>query len=127
MYTSNDANMISKFKDSMRSEFEMIDLCKMRWRSFKMRKEFSSLNKSMLKMFWQGSTCLTVTLFTILWSQLRRFLRLKETQQVDATGYKQLIGPLLYITATRPNIMYSIYPVPHQRAHAGNKKSVEVP
>lgn len=48
---------------------------------------------------------------------------------VNDTEYKKLVGSLLYLTATRPNVMYvagllSIYMVKSTRAHMQETKKV---
>ena len=63
-----------------------------------------------------------------------RVRRIKDEKgaKINATMYKQLIGSLMYLTATRPNLMHvvslmkHIYGKSNRVAFASYKRSVEI-
>nr|KYP44456.1 Retrovirus-related Pol polyprotein from transposon TNT 1-94 [Cajanus cajan] len=112
IYTSNDESLMSAFKNSMKKEFDMTDLGRMRFfLGIEVLQEDDGIY------IYQRKYALEV---------LRRFgmsdsnffkvpivpgckLSKDETgMKVDETRYKQLVGSLMYITATRLNLMFSV-------------------
>jgi hypothetical protein len=112
IFTGNDEVMLSDFKNSMLREFDMTDLGKMRFFL-----GIEVLQKSDGIYICQRKYALEV---------LRRFgmmesnsvgspivpgfkiSRNEDGNTVDETYYKQLVGSLMYLTATRPDMMFVI-------------------
>jgi hypothetical protein len=110
IFTGNDEVMLSDFKNSMLREFDMTDLGKMRFFL-----GIEVLQKSDGIYICQRKYALEV---------LRRFgmmesnsvgspivpgfkiSRNEDENTVDETYYKQLVGSLMYLTATRPDMMF---------------------
>jgi hypothetical protein len=112
IYTGNDKLMFQEFKTMMMKEFAMTDLGKMRY--FLGIEVLQSCNgifigqkkyiKDMLSKF-EMSDCNPVKNPIVPGSRL-----VKEDKgvKVDNTLFKQLVGSLMYLTATRPDIAYSV-------------------
>ncbi|KAL6320216.1 hypothetical protein AAG906_004725 [Vitis piasezkii] len=79
IYVSNDGVMLDDFKKSMMNEFDMIDLG------------------------FQTNNCNPVLTPTELGLKLTKH---GAGKMVNATLYKQIVGSLMYLTSTRPDIMY---------------------
>ncbi|CAL8156633.1 unnamed protein product [Prunus armeniaca] len=112
IFTGNDACLIEEFKCSMKSKFEMTDLGKMRYflgvevlQSSKgihlCQKKYA---KDVLDRFGMRE-CNSVKNPIVPGSKLTRE---GGGKKVDATQFKQLVGSLMYLTATRPDLMYSV-------------------
>ncbi|XP_019053106.1 PREDICTED: uncharacterized protein LOC109114621 [Nelumbo nucifera] len=109
--TGNNETMIKEFKENMMKTFEMIDLGLMHYfLGIKINQEekgiFISQKKyieNLLKKF-KMERCKTVA--TPLVTN-ERFKKEIDSKKADASIYKSLIGSLLYLTATWPNIMYA--------------------
>ncbi|PRQ33949.1 putative RNA-directed DNA polymerase [Rosa chinensis] len=112
IYTGNDDAMMREFKDSMMKEFDMSDLGKMRY--------FLGLEVQQL----QDGIFISQKKYAM--DVLRRFGMEKSNAvlnpivpgfkiskdesgiEVDGTFYKQLVGSLMYLTSTRPDLMYAV-------------------
>jgi len=112
IYTENDVELMMKFKKSMQSEFSMTDMGKLKF--------FLGLEAT------QKADGIFVCQKTYVIDLLKRFGmnasnfahnpivpgskldKDEEGQGVDKTLYKQMFGSLMYATATRPDIMYSV-------------------
>ncbi|KAJ6855707.1 Integrase catalytic domain-containing protein [Populus alba x Populus x berolinensis] len=112
IYTGNDASMISEFKNSMKHEFNMTDLGKMRY--------FLGLE------VLQKSTGVFINQKKYASEVLKRFGMDKSNSvrnpivpgcklvkdeggvKVDNTHFKQMVGSLMYLTATRPDMMFVV-------------------
>ncbi|CAL9016687.1 unnamed protein product [Prunus brigantina] len=112
IFTGNDACLIEEFKCSMKSKFEMTDLGKMRYflgvevlQSSKgihlCQKKYA---KDVLDRFGMRE-CNSVKNPIVPGSKLTRE---GGGKKVDATQFKQLVGSLMYLTATRPDLTYSV-------------------
>lgn len=112
IYTSNSETMREAFKESMKLEFAMSDLGKMKYflgveviqdqeGIFINQKKYAS---EVLKRFGMEH-CNSVRNPTVQGCKLT-----KEGvgPEVDATLYKQMVGSLRYLTATRPDLIYSV-------------------
>lgn len=112
IFTGNDACLIEEFKSSMKSEFEMTDLGKMRYfLGVEVLQNSKGIHlcqkkyaREVLERFGMGE-CNSVKNPIVPGSKLTREVGGKK---VDATQFKQLIGSLMYLTATRPDLMYSV-------------------
>ena len=110
IFTGNDVSMFVKFKNSMKLEFDMTDLGKMKYflgvevlqnpegiyisqrkyekdvlERFRMKKSNSVKNPIVPSV---------------------RLMKDEEGSKVNDIMYKQLVGSLMYLTVTRPNLMY---------------------
>lgn len=111
LYTGNDERMLEDFKCSMKGEFEMTDLGKMRY--------FLGIE------VFQTSAGIHVSQQRYAVGILTRFnmldcnavvnpivpgckLKLEEGEPVDETLFKSLVGSLMYITTTRPDIQFVV-------------------
>nr|GEZ09403.1 putative RNA-directed DNA polymerase [Tanacetum cinerariifolium] len=110
-YTGNNEQMLKEFKSSMKGEFEMTDLGKMRY--------FLGIE------VMQTATGIHVSQQRYAVEILNRFnmvncnavvnpivpgckLKLEEGESVDETLFKSLVGCLMYITTTRPDIQFVV-------------------
>ncbi|WJZ87437.1 hypothetical protein VitviT2T_006816 [Vitis vinifera] len=112
IFIGNDESMFVKFKNSMKLEFDMTDLGKMKY----------FLGMEVL----QNSEGIYISQRKYAKEVLERFGMEKSNSvknpivpgdrltknegrvKVDATKYKQLVGSLMYLTATRPDLMYVV-------------------
>jgi len=112
IYTGNNYAMFEKFKESMMIEFEMTDLRMMHY----------YLGLEVV----QSTTCIFISQKKYVQEILERFqmnncnsvgtptevgvklFKDPEGKRVDSTNYKQIVGSLMYLTATRPDIMYAV-------------------
>jgi len=112
IFTRNDSVMFDDFKKSMMDEFEMSDLGKMHYfldleivqsddGIFVSQKKYVQKLLDKFKMQKCNPTN-TPSEFGL------KLYKNEEGEKVDNTLYKQIIGSLMYLTATRPDIMYSV-------------------
>lgn len=112
IYTGNDATMFEQFKKSMMVEFDMTDLGKMRY--------FLGIEVI------QGSDGIFISQRKYAQEVLERFnmaqcnsvlnpvvpgFKLTKDEggvEVDSTVYKQMVGSLMYLTSTRPDLMFIV-------------------
>ncbi|BBG94373.1 transposable element gene [Prunus dulcis] len=113
IFTGNDEDMFKSFKESMKKEFDMSDLGRMKYflgvevvqnsdGIFICQRKYA---KEVLEKFGM-ETSNPVNNPIVPGCQLSK----SESGAVnmDATEYKQLVGSLLYLTATRPDLMYAV-------------------
>lgn len=110
VYTGNDGVMFDMFKKSMMLEFDMSDLGMMHYflgievkqtaaGIFICQKKYV---KEILERFgMKGCNSASTPMETGL-------KLVHEGRKVDSTLYKQIVGSLMYLTATRPDIMYAV-------------------
>ena len=112
IFTGDDERMISDFKSSMMREFEMIDLGKMRY----------LLGIEVMQ--FDGGIFICQAKYVV--DVLRRFgmehcnsvgnpmvpgIKISKDEhgdEMDGSLFKKMIGSLMYLTATRPDIMYAV-------------------
>ncbi|KAL8155990.1 hypothetical protein AgCh_001157 [Apium graveolens] len=112
IFTGNDEKMMVKFKESMMKEFDMSDLGKMRY--------FLGIEVVQLN----GGIFISQTKYVM--EVLRRFgmeynnfvenpmvpgFKISKDEngiEMDDSFFQQLIGSLMYLTVTRPDIMYAV-------------------
>lgn len=112
IYTGDDEVMMREFKDSMMKEFDMSDLGKMRYflgievvqfdgGIFISQKKYVM---EMLKKFGMEDSN------SVQNPIIPGFKISKDENGVEVNGsfYKQLVGSMMYLTATRPDIMYAV-------------------
>nr|GEX96297.1 hypothetical protein [Tanacetum cinerariifolium] len=107
----NDEGMLDEFKCSMKDEFEMTDMGKMRY--FLGIEVFQS--PAGIHVSRQKYAVEILTRFNMLDCNAvvnpivpRCKLKLEEGEHMDETLYKSLVGSLMYITTTRPNIQFVV-------------------
>lgn len=108
--TSTFDAMIDQFKNVMISEFEMSDLGEVNYflgLKFKQSSCGILITQSKyvedLLAHFKMQNCILVDTPTIFKAKL---LKEDSSPHVDATMYRSLIGSLMYLTTTRPNIMF---------------------
>ena len=112
IFTGNDESMFVKFKNSMKLEFDMTDLGKMKY--FLGVEVLQNLEgiyisqrkyaKDVLERFrMEKSNSVKNPIVSGV-----RLMKDEEGSKVNATMYKQLVGSLMYLTATRPDLMYMV-------------------
>ncbi|XP_058746540.1 uncharacterized mitochondrial protein AtMg00810-like [Vicia villosa] len=111
IYTGNNTEMMMEFKEDMVNTFEMNDLGLM---SYFLGIEVSQINEGifisqkkytegLLKKFnMYGFKSVATPLITN-----EKLLKNNEAPKADASKYISLTGSLLYLTVTRPDIMYA--------------------
>uniref|UniRef100_A0A2N9FP23 Integrase catalytic domain-containing protein n=1 Tax=Fagus sylvatica TaxID=28930 RepID=A0A2N9FP23_FAGSY len=112
IFTGNDESMFVKFKNSMKLEFDMIDLGKMKYflgvevlqnpeGIYISQRKYA---KEVLERFrMEKSNSVKNPIVPGV-----RLMKDEEGAKVNATMYKQLVGSLMYLTATRPDLMYVV-------------------
>ena len=112
IYTGNDEGLLQGFKASMEKEFDMTDLGRMKYflgvevlqdadgifihqtkYAGEILERFNLLNGNEVKNPIVPGT---------------RLSKIGDGDKVDPTTYKQLIGSLMYITSTRPDLIYVV-------------------
>ncbi|XP_058740883.1 uncharacterized mitochondrial protein AtMg00810-like [Vicia villosa] len=112
IFTGNNSEMITKFREAMIRHFEMIDLGLMSYflgievvqqddGIFISQKNYAS---DILKKFKREHS---KPVYTPVEEKLK-LTRENDGKRVDSTQYKSLIGSLRYLTATRPDIVYEV-------------------
>nr|KYP62375.1 Retrovirus-related Pol polyprotein from transposon TNT 1-94 [Cajanus cajan] len=110
--TGNCKEMIDKFKEEMENVFEMTDLGKMTFflgmqvqqkknEIFVCQEKYA---KEVLMKFNMGECKSAATPM----NQKEKFCREDGAEKVDEKLFRSLIGCLMYLTATRPDIMHSV-------------------
>ncbi|KAL0435046.1 UNVERIFIED_CONTAM: Retrovirus-related Pol polyprotein from transposon RE1 [Sesamum radiatum] len=111
IYTGNNEKMIHDFKEDMMKTFEMSDLGLMYFFLEivinQEKREYCICQKkymeTLLKKFKiEGCKTVTTPLVTS-----EKYKKENGLQKVDGSIYRSLIGSLLYLTATRPDIMFA--------------------
>lgn len=112
IYTSNSEELLIKFKKSMKETFDMNDLGKMR---FFLGIEVVQFDKGIfihqrkyaleILQKFNMENCNAVKNPMVPGQQLTRD---EGGELADETEYKRLVGSLIYITATRPDVVFSV-------------------
>ncbi|CAM8884784.1 unnamed protein product [Rhodiola kirilowii] len=110
VYTGNDVDLCKDFNDSMKREFEVADLGTMKYflgvevtqNSKGIHLNQKKYAKEVLERFkmWNCNAAKNPIV------PGTRLSKNAESVETDATSYKQLVNSLMYITVTRPDIMY---------------------
>ena len=112
IFTGNSPSMFEKFKQDMAREFEMTDIGLMSYylgiEVNQMDDEIlisqGSYTREILKKF-KMENCQAVSTPIECGTKLSKF---EESEKVDPTYFKSLVGSLRYLTCTRPDILYSV-------------------
>lgn len=121
IYTGNDRVMFEKFKESIMLEFDMTDLGLLHYFLGLEVIQFDAGNFICQKKYveeilerFQMKNCNSVT------TPIEKGLKLVKDPAgriVDSTLYKQIVGSLMYLTATRPDIMHAVSSISKYMEH----------
>jgi hypothetical protein len=112
IYTGNNHDMMNDFKESMKKKFSMTDFGKMRYflgieisqssgGIFIHQQKYASKLLNKFRMLDCNSVCSPIVPGCML-------VKNEDGKATDATGYKQMVGSLMYLLATRPDLAYSV-------------------
>jgi len=112
IFMGNDETLVEEFKEAMKREFEMIDLGLLKFfLGIEIQQEEqgifvsqSKYAKVILKRF-RMETCNPALTPTAMGIKLCKY---DFTKSVNPTLYKSMVGSLMYLMATCPNIMYVV-------------------
>nr|AFP55578.1 copia-type polyprotein [Rosa rugosa] len=121
IFTGNDMSMIEKFKSSMMHEFEMTDLGEMKYfLGVEIRQSAEGIHlcqskyaREVIERFGMGKSN-PVRNPIVPGSKLSMEAG---GAVVDGTLFKQLVGSLMYLTATRPDLIYVVCLISRFMAH----------
>ncbi|KAF2298936.1 hypothetical protein GH714_029230 [Hevea brasiliensis] len=112
IYTGNDGVMFENFKRSMMLEFDMSDLGRLHYfLGIEVVQSadgiFISQKKYVQEILdrFQMSNCNSVTTPSDVGLKLTKD---QDNKKIDSTLFKQIVGSLMYLTATRPDIMHAV-------------------
>ena len=112
IYTGNDMELCEKFKKAMKSEFDMSDLGKMKYfLGVEIQQTSEGIHVTQMKYAGEilerfGMThCNSVQNPIVPGTKLTRD---EGEANEDATWFKQLIGSLMYLSVTRPDIVFVV-------------------
>nr|GEX54536.1 hypothetical protein [Tanacetum cinerariifolium] len=111
LYTGNNEQMLEDFKCSMKEEFEMTDLGKMRYfLGIEVLQTTTGIHVSQQKYAIEMLTRFNMLYYNSVVNPIVPGcrLKLKESEPIDETEFKSLVGSLMYITATRPDIQFVV-------------------
>jgi transposase InsO family protein len=112
IFTSTDESMFVKFRNSMKLEFDMIDLGKMKYfLGVEVLQNPDGIYISQRKYAIEVLERFRMEKSNSVKNPIVPGVRLmkdEEGAKVNATMYKQLVGSLMYPTATRPDLMYVV-------------------
>ncbi|XP_069146145.1 uncharacterized mitochondrial protein AtMg00810-like [Solanum lycopersicum] len=112
IFTGNDSAMFSDFKKSMMDEFEMTDLGKMHYfLGFEVVQSDDGIFVSQKKYVREILNRFKMKNCNSADTPVEFGLKLNNAgrgAKVDNTLYRQIVGNLMYLTATRPDIMYGV-------------------
>ena len=112
IYTGTDPRMIEEFKKAMMSEYEMTDLGAMKYflgmqvkqSSGKIFLSQEKYAEDLLKKFNMSDCKPMATPMTTS----EKLLKYDGKEKVDASLYRSLVGSLIYLTNTRPDIVHAV-------------------
>lgn len=113
IFTGNCEEMFGNFKRSMQQEFDMTDLGKMRYflgvevkqgskDTYICQKKFA--NEVLERFGFDNSKGVNSPIVPGT-----KLVKDEKGVRTDATKYQQIVGSLMYLTVTRPDIMFSVY------------------
>ena len=113
LFTGNNDELLEEFKSSMKSEFDMTDLGKMRYflgieviqkpeeGIFICQRKYAAEVIDMFGMQHHNPVCNPIV-------PGQKIGRDEAGEKVDPTLYKQMVGSLMYLTASRPDLMFVV-------------------
>ncbi|KAL4568673.1 hypothetical protein LXL04_024288 [Taraxacum kok-saghyz] len=111
LFTVNDERMMEDFKESMKAEFEMTDLGKMRYfLGIEVVQNSAGIHISQRKYAADMLTRFNMRDCNAVVNPMVPGCKLQhdDAEPVDETVFKQLVGSLMYITTTRPDIQFVV-------------------
>lgn len=112
IYTGDNAAMIEEFKKSMQCEFDMTDLGKMRYfLGIEVLQAPNGIHVSQAKYAREVLKRFDMEESNSVRNPMVPGTKLslnEEGEPVDETLYKQIIGSLMYLTTTRPDLQFSV-------------------
>ncbi|KAE8690159.1 Detected protein of unknown function [Hibiscus syriacus] len=110
IFAGNSGSMFKEFKNSMMAEFEMSDLDMIHpFQGIKVVQSADGIFLSQKKYNQDILSRFDMKDCTPANTPIKYGLKLnKEGKEVDNTLYKQIVGSLMYLSGTRPDIMYSV-------------------
>ena len=110
--TGNDASMFRNFKHSMMTEFDMTDLGRMSYfLGLEVLQRSEGIYVSQRKYAQEVLERFNMNQCNAVHNPIVPGFKLMKDEggvEIDSTLYKQIVGSLMYLTATRPNMMYVI-------------------
>jgi len=112
IFTGNDELMFTKFKASMKHEFDMADLGKMRYfLGLEVMQRFDGVfighkkyALEVLKRFGMDNSNFVHNPIVLGY----KLMKDEDGVKVDKTYYKEVVGSLMYFTATRSDMMFVV-------------------
>jgi hypothetical protein len=112
IFTGNNSILFQKFKSSMMKTFDMTDLGKMRYflgievtqndhGIFICQGKYAKEILERFNMDKSNSVCSPIVTGT-------KLSKNDKSDEVDSTQFKQMVGSLMYLTATRPDLMFAV-------------------
>jgi hypothetical protein len=112
IFTGNDSILFQKFKSSMMKTFDMTDLGKMRYffgieviqndqGIFMCQEKYAKEILERFNMEKSNYVCSPIVTGT-------KLSKNDKSDEVDPTQFKQMVGSLMYLTATRPDLMFAV-------------------
>nr|GEW91104.1 copia-type polyprotein [Tanacetum cinerariifolium] len=111
LFTGNDEQLLNEFKESMKCEFEMSDLGKMRYfMGIDVLQTAAGIHVSQYKYAIEILSRFKMSDCNAVMNPIVPGCKLKseEGELVDETLFKSLVGSLMYITTTRPDIQFIV-------------------
>ena len=112
IFSGNDESMFSKFKQSMMAEFDMTDLGRMRYfLGIEVHQKGDGIFLSQRKYTQEVLERFGMEDCNPVHNPIVPGLKMVRDEngvKVDGTMYKQIVGSLMYLIATRPDIVYSV-------------------
>ncbi|KAL9429389.1 hypothetical protein AB3S75_031241 [Citrus x aurantiifolia] len=112
IFTGNDEIMFAEFKSSMLKEFDMTDLGRMRYfLGIEVLQTSDGIYMYQRKYALEVLRKFKMENCNLVYNPIVPGCRLFKDEngvQVDETLYKQMVGCLMYLTATRPDLMYAV-------------------
>lgn len=112
LFTGNDDKMLDEFKSSMKKEFDMTDLGKMKYfLGIEVTQRDDGIFISQKKYAAEVIDRFGMQDFNSVSNPIvpgQKIGRDEDGVKVDPTQYKQMVGSLMYLTATRPDLMFAV-------------------
>jgi hypothetical protein len=121
IFTGNDSDMFQGFKDSMMKTFDMTDLGKMKHflgvevtqndeGIFMCQHRYAKEILERFGMTNSNAVCSPIVTGT-------KLSKHDKGNEVDPTQFKQIVGSLMYLTATRPDLMFAVNMIARYMEH----------
>lgn len=112
IFIGNDEDMFKRFKESMKKEFDMTNLGKMRYfLGVEVVQNSDGIFIGQRKYAREVLERFGMKQSNSVYNPIVPGCKLSKDGSgagIDATMYKQMVGSLMYLTATRPDLMYSV-------------------